>query len=126
DLDEDLARLRRRLGNFLVPERLRTTGRMNANGFHDLASSRPVTESRPLPLAQRRSPRAGSVALRLEEPLGVDRGHTASACGRDGLAVNVVGDVARGEDPRRFGAGRAGLGDQIPGRIHGKLALEEV
>ena len=41
------------------------------------------------------------MALSLQIALGVDGGHAAGAGGGDGLAVDVVLDVATGEDPRR-------------------------
>ena len=39
--------------------------------------------------------------------LGIERGHAAHAGGGDGLAVDVVGDVAGGEDAGNVGGGAA-------------------
>ena len=53
--------------------------------------------------------RVGSgVVAGLEPALGVDGGHAAGAGGGDGLAVDVVLDVAAGEDAVDVGGGRPG------------------
>ena len=44
--------------------------------------------------------------VRGEESLGFQRGHAAHAGGGDRLAVDVVGDVAGGEDAGDRGRGR--------------------
>ena len=49
----------------------------------------------------RRAARQRGVALLAQEPLRVERGRAARAGGGDGLAVDVVLDVAGGEDARR-------------------------
>src|SRR5450432_4887457 len=61
-----------------------------------------------------------------EESLGVDRGHAARACRRDGLAVYVIGDVAARENARDLRGRRAWLDEQIARRVHVELALEEL
>src|SRR5919107_3354844 len=74
--------------------------------------------------ARRRPLRLGEVALGqtlgprharcvAQVPLRVKRGLRARAGGGDGLAVRVVDEVARGEDPRLVRARRATLGDDV-------------
>ncbi len=61
-----------------------------------------------------------------EEALGVDGGHAAGAGGGDRLAVDVVGDVAAGEDARDLGGGRARLHLQVAGGVHVEQAPEQL
>src|SRR5262245_1183283 len=61
---------------------------------------------------RRRRPRPPSVvAAGLQPALDVDGGHAPRAGGRDGLAVDVVLDVAAGEDAFDVGGRRPRLGD---------------
>ena len=55
------------------------------------------------------SPRTPHGASVRQKSLGVDGRHAARAGGGDGLAVDVIGDVAAGEDARDLGGGRARL-----------------
>ena len=67
------------------------------------------------------------MALAGREPaLGVQGGHRARACGRDGLAVGVVDDVAGGEDALAVGLGRAGLRHQVARLVVVELVEEEL
>jgi hypothetical protein len=53
--------------------------------------------------------------LRFEPALGLDRGHAAGAGGGDGLAVDLVLNVAAGEDAFDASARRAGVGEDVAG-----------
>ena len=56
--------------------------------------------------------------------LGVDRRHAAGAGGGNRLTVDVILDVARGEDARDVGA-RAVVRQDVAVRVHLELTLEE-
>src|SRR5687767_7077676 len=66
--------------------------------------------------------RSGLEMLRhtLQVPLGVDGGHAAGAGGGDGLAVDVVLDVAAREDARHARLG-AVVGDEVAVGVHLEL-----
>ena len=57
-----------------------------------------------------------SILLILQKPLRVDRGHAAAAGGGDRLAVNVILDVAAGEDAGDVGL-TALVGEDVAGGI---------
>src|SRR5512140_2804110 len=63
--------------------------------------------------------------LRGEPALGVDGALAAFARGADGLAVDVVGDVAGGEDPLDGRVRRRVLDLQVADVVHLELAAEE-
>src|SRR6476620_5130049 len=67
----------------------------------------------------------GVVAVR-EPALGVEGGHAAGSGRRDGLAVDMIGDVARGEDPRDLRPRRARLDDEIAALVHVEDVAEEL
>src|SRR5206468_3163758 len=68
---------------------------------------------------------AGRPVLRLEEPLGVDRGHAARAGRRHRLAVARVLDVAAGEDAEHARLRRPWPGPDVAALVHLELAREE-
>src|SRR5581483_9966346 len=78
-------------------------------------------------LGARRSQRRPLVALfRGEQPLGVERRHTAGARRRHRLAIDVILHVAGGEDAADVRLGRAGLRDEIAGVVVVELVDEEL
>src|SRR5271166_6251802 len=78
-----------------------------------------VVQHRPCPVCSQ-VPRSGPACL--QPPLGVDGRHAARAGGGDRLAVDVVLDVAAGEDPFDAG-GRAAEGPDVPVLLELELAL---
>src|SRR5262245_14454991 len=65
------------------------------------------------------------LALGGQEALGFERGHAALAGGGHRLAVDVVGDVASGEDPWHRGGGRE-CGLDVARRLHLHLPDEQL
>src|SRR5262249_55014011 len=66
------------------------------------------------------------LALGGQEALGFERGHAALAGGGHRLAVDVVGDVASGEDPWHRGGGRERRGLDVAGGLHPHLRDEQL
>src|SRR5690606_37190394 len=58
--------------------------------------------------------------------LGVQGSHTAKAGRGNGLAVDIISNVAGGEDPEQAGAGRARLRPEIAVRLLLQLSGEEL
>ena len=63
--------------------------------------------------------------VRGQEFLRFERGHAALSGGGHRLTVDVVGDVAGGEDAGHRGRGRMTVGDDVAGRLHLHLAGEQ-
>src|SRR4051812_37376998 len=68
----------------------------------------------------------GDVLELAEVALGVQRRRAAGARRGDGLAVVVVDEVARREDPRQVGAGRGVAGDDVAVLVELHLAGEQL
>src|SRR3712207_4755234 len=62
----------------------------------------------------------GQVSFRLE------RSHATHTCRGHGLSINIVGDVARGEDAGDVGRGRIRLGEQVAAGLHVELPREQL
>src|ERR1700688_5321643 len=61
-----------------------------------------------------------------EETFGFERRHAAKACGGNGLAINLVGDVAGGEQAGHRGGGGVRRGLDVAGRLHLDLACDQL
>ena len=66
------------------------------------------------------------LVLDLEPAFGVDGAHAAGAGGRDGLAVDVVLNVAHGKHAGHVGVGAAGLGEDVPQLVEIQDPLEDL
>src|SRR5690606_18527898 len=66
------------------------------------------------------------LALRLEEALRVHRRHAAGAGRGDGLAIDRILHVARGEHALDVGRGRARLGQDVAALVHVELAAKQL
>src|SRR5438309_12129349 len=76
---------------------------------------------------QERSGGRGSLEFRFgQELLRIERGHATRPRRRHRLPVDLVHDVAAGEDAGDVGAGGAGLDLDIAVRIERELALEQL
>src|SRR5262249_12745750 len=65
------------------------------------------------------------LALQSEEAFGLERGHAALPGGGDRLAIDVVGDVARGKHAGHRGCGRERRGLDVAGGLHVQLPDEQ-
>src|SRR6185295_8046248 len=72
---------------------------------------------------------AGSMAVMLVEVfVRIERRHASASCGRDGLTIHVIRDVARGEYAGHAGGRRRALAAALDGDVavtHVELARED-
>ena len=84
-----------------------------------------MATSTPLSIHAPSGPPRGGVIV-IQEAFGVKRSHAASAGGGYRLAVDVVHDVAAGENTRDRGFGRARLDEDVTAVVEFELALEQL